>query len=54
MIAFMGDVIRFVLRLSPEMHQELKNWAEREDRSLHSLIVHVLRRALREWGQTPN
>ncbi len=51
MMTFMGDVVRFVLRLPPELHEELKQWAEREDRSLHSLLIHVLRRALREWNR---
>jgi hypothetical protein len=35
--------------LSPELHDEMKAWAAREKRSLHSQIVYVLERALREW-----
>lgn len=46
MISFMGDVIRFVLRLSPELHERLKALAEREERSLHAQIIYMLRRAL--------
>ncbi len=45
----MGEIVRFVLRLPPELHEELKSWAEREERSLHAQIVFILRRALREW-----
>lgn len=45
----MGDVIRFLLRLPPDVHEELKAWADREERSLHAQILYVLRRALREW-----
>lgn len=39
-------VIQFMLRLPPELHEALKNWADREDRSLHAQIVHVLKRAV--------
>lgn len=46
MITFMGDIVRFVLRLSPELHQKLKDLAEREGRSLHGQIIYMLRRAL--------
>lgn len=45
----MGEIIRFVLRLPPELHNELKTWADQEERSLHAQILFVLRRALREW-----
>lgn len=45
----MSEVIRFVLRLPPDLHEELKAWADREERSLHAQILYVLRRALREW-----
>lgn len=45
----MGEIVRFVLRLPPDLHEELKNWAEREERSLHAQIVYILRRALKEW-----
>lgn len=45
----MPEIVRFVLRLPSDIHAELKAWAEREDRSLHAQILHVLRRAIREW-----
>lgn len=47
----MGEILRFVLRLPPELHEELKAWAEDEERSLHAQIIYVLRRALKEWRQ---
>lgn len=45
----MVEAIKFLLRLPPDLHEELKAWAEREERSLHAQILYVLRRALREW-----
>lgn len=42
-------IVRFALRLSPELHEQLKAWAEQEERSLHAQIIYVLRKALREW-----
>lgn len=45
----MGDIVKFLLRLPPDVHRELKTWADREERSLHAQILYVLRRALREW-----
>lgn len=42
----MGDVIRFVLRLPPDLHAKLKSLAEREDRSLHAQIIRILRLAV--------
>jgi hypothetical protein len=46
MMTFMSNAIRFVLRLSPEMHAKLKALAEREERSLHAQIIYMLRRLL--------
>ena len=47
MIASMSKpVIQYLLRLPPEMHEALKRAAEEEDRSLHSLIIHILRQWL--------
>ena len=39
-------VIRFVLRLPPELHNELKTLAAQERRSLHSQILYLLQRAV--------
>ena len=44
--AIMADIIRFVLRLSPTLHDKLKALAERERRSLHSQIIYLLERAV--------
>lgn len=44
------DVLRFVLRLSPEMHARLKELAEREHRSLHAQIIYMLEKALDREG----
>jgi len=35
-------MIRFTLRLPEELHEALKRLAEREHRSLHAQIVHIL------------
>lgn len=40
------DVLRFVLRLSPELHARLKALADRERRSLHAQIIYMLEKAL--------
>jgi hypothetical protein len=32
------------LRLPDDLHAELEAWAKREDRSMHSLILYLLRR----------
>lgn len=36
------------LRLPADLHEALKRIAEEEDRSMHSLIVHTLRRLVNE------
>ena len=46
MMTLMGDIVRFVLRLPPELHRKLKELAERENRSLHGQILYILRRAV--------
>lgn len=45
----MPETFKILLRLPVELHRELKEWAEEEDRTVTNLIVHLLRRALREW-----
>ena len=45
----MSHLVNFLLRLPPDLHAQLKAWAEHEKRSLHAQIIYVLRRALREW-----
>jgi len=39
-------VIRFVLRLPPELHDRLRALAAAEHRSLHGQILYLLERAL--------
>ena len=39
-------VIRFVLRLPPDLHDRLKTLAAREHRSLHGQILYLLERAI--------
>jgi len=39
-------VIRFLLRLPPELHDQLSALAARERRSLHAQILYLLERAL--------
>lgn len=46
----MAEAIKKLLRLPPDLNEQLSEWAQREDRSVNSLIVHLLRRAVREWG----
>ncbi len=40
---------KFTLRLSPELHATLSRMAEEDDRSLHSMVVRVLREAAEGW-----
>lgn len=40
----MADVVRFVLRLSPALHDRLKAIAARESRSLHGQLLYILSR----------
>ena len=39
-------VIRFLLRLSPELHEQLRMLADGERRSLHAQILYLLEQAL--------
>jgi hypothetical protein len=41
-----AKVIRFVLRLPPDLHDRLKALAVREHRSLHGQILYLLQRAV--------
>lgn len=38
------------VRLPEDLHQALKRVAEREDRSLNNLIVHLLKQAVEAMG----
>jgi hypothetical protein len=39
-------VVHLNLRLSPELHRRLGEWARAEHRSLHAQVLHVLTDAL--------
>jgi len=43
----------FLLRLDPEVHDQLKRWADDDLRSLNAQIDYLLRRALRQAGRDP-
>ena len=43
----MGDRKGFLLRLPPELLEQLRRWAEDEMRSLNGQIEYLLRQALR-------
>ena len=40
-------VVHLNLRLPPEVHERLGEWARAEHRSLHSQVLHVLTEALK-------
>ena len=41
-----GKVVTFLLRLSPELHDRLRELAVRERRSLHAQILYLLERSI--------
>jgi predicted HicB family RNase H-like nuclease len=45
--------VKLMLRLPPELHQQLRRVAFEEDRSLNNLLVHIVRRWLAEQGREP-
>lgn len=45
----MPNIKRFMLRLPESEHDELVKWADDEGRSLHNLLMWIIRRALKEW-----
>lgn len=45
---------RFVLRLSPEIHDAVAHWASEQHRSMNQQIAYVLRRALSDDARHPN
>ena len=42
----------FLVRLSPQLHDELRGWAAEELRSLNGHIEYLLRRAIEERRRT--
>jgi hypothetical protein len=43
-----SKVVHLNLRLPPELHERLGEWARGEHRSLHSQVLHVLTEALEQ------
>lgn len=41
-------LVGLMLRLQPDLHAALTEWAKEEDRSLNNLITRLLRQALTE------
>jgi hypothetical protein len=44
-------VVHLNLRLPPDLHARLGEWARAEHRSLHSQVLHVLTEALEREGK---
>ena len=47
----MDKFVRFTLRLPQPLHDALRAIAEREERSLHSQIIYILRRYAEDQGE---
>jgi hypothetical protein len=45
----MAQEIKFTLRVPIELYEILKAWAQKEHRSLHSQIIHILVLAVERW-----
>lgn len=45
----MGNTVKFLLRVPRDVWEEMRRWADEENRSLNKQVVHVLRRAVSEW-----
>jgi hypothetical protein len=45
------EVIRFLLRLPPDLHEQLRLLALRERRSLHAQILYLLEQAVGELNE---
>lgn len=44
-----GELVRVLLRVPDDLWEEIRRWAEEDDRSLNQQVVHLLRRAVAEW-----
>jgi hypothetical protein len=49
----MGDKKAFPLRISPELYQEIRAWAEQDLRSVNSQIEVILRDAVKKRTGNP-
>jgi len=47
----MGSRKSFLLRISPELYQELEAWSQQEFRSVNAQIEYLLKEALRRRGR---
>jgi predicted HicB family RNase H-like nuclease len=43
-----NEIVRVELRLDPDDHRRVKAAADNQDRSMHSLLIHIVRQWLRE------
>lgn len=43
---------KFTLRLPEDMHAALNQMADEQDRSLHNMIIVILREAINQWKQS--
>ena len=48
----MAERKKFLLRLPPKLHEELRTWAEQEMRSLNGQIEYLLRDAVLAWKKS--
>jgi hypothetical protein len=44
-------IVHVSLRLPPDVHRQLMEWADREHRSLHAQVLHTLLEALDKEGK---
>lgn len=49
----MADRKPFLLRIDPELLEQLQRWADDDLRSLNGQIEYLLRQALRDTGRQP-
>ena len=43
-----SETVKFLLRAPKELWEEIKQWADEEDRSVNQQVVHILRKAVSE------
>lgn len=53
-VDFVAGEIKFLLRLPPQLHAALVRLAQRETRSLHGQIIHLLRQGVTQAGENPD
>lgn len=45
---------RYLLRIPADLREKLEQWASEDDRSLNSLVIHLLRRAVSQKEEAGN